>query len=196
MKEVLFATYNSGKLIEVGQILAPLDIKLKSLVDFGIPDVPETGTTFIENALIKAHHAAKHSNMPVLADDSGICVEALGGAPGIYSARYAGEHGNMQANKQKMLKELQNIEDRRAYFYTCVVLLRHPGDPTPLIGEGKWHGEITHEPKGNNGFGYDPLFWVPTHQSTAAQLDDHVKNQLSARGLALQMLVERLQSNF
>lgn len=196
MKEVLFATHNSGKLVEVNQILEPYDIHLTSLKDHGISDVEETGTTFIENALLKAHHGAQFIDMPILADDSGICVNALQGAPGIYSARYAGEHGNSESNKAKMLQELEGKTNRAAYFYTCMVLLRHKGDPAPLISEGFWHGEIGTEPKGNNGFGYDPLFWVPTHDKTAAELDDYEKNKLSARGQALQHMIKLIETRF
>lgn len=196
MKLVL-ASGNAGKLVEMREILADLDIELIAQSALGIADAEETGLTFVENALLKARHAARVSGLPALGDDSGICVDAHGGAPGLLSARYAGEHGNAQANIAKLLDALRDVPDARrtAHFHCSVVLLRHADDPAPLIAEGRWHGTILHAPRGDHGFGYDPIF-LPDDGAglAAAELDAATKNRISHRALALAKLRE-LQSS-
>ncbi len=189
MKLVL-ASSNPGKLTEMREILADLDIELVAQSAFGIADADETGTTFVENALIKARHASLASGLPALGDDSGLCVDALNGAPGLYSARYAGDHGNAEANNAKLLKTMHDIPDERrdAHFHCTIVLLRHADDPAPLIAEGHWHGRILHAPRGHNGFGYNPVFLDPPSGLSAAELDAATKNRLSHRGQALARL--------
>ena len=193
MKLVL-ASGNVGKLGEMREILSDLDIELVAQSGFGIGDAEETGTTFVENALLKARHAARASGLPALGDDSGICVDALDGAPGLYSARYAGEHGNGAANIAKLLDALRDVPDaqRTAHFHCSIVLLRKPDDPAPLIAEGRWHGTILRAPRGSNGFGYDPVFFDPHFGKSAAELDAATKNRISHRGLALAKLRELL----
>jgi XTP/dITP diphosphohydrolase len=158
-----------------------------------VSDAEETGLTFVENALIKARHAARATGMPALADDSGICVDVLGGAPGLYAARYAGRHGDSAANNAKLLHELAGVpmEKRSAYFIAVLVVLRHADDPAPLVAEGRWHGRILEAPRGEGGFGYDPLFLPAGHELGAAELDPAVKNRLSHRGQALEVLKAR-----
>jgi XTP/dITP diphosphohydrolase len=164
----------------------------------GVEDVPETGLTFVENALIKARHAAAVTGLPALADDSGLIVDALGGAPGLYSARYAGQPTSDAANNAKLLEAMRDVPDdqRRARFYAVIVLLRHPEDPQPLIAEGAWEGQITRELRGNGGFGYNPLFLDPDHGLTAAEMDTALKNRLSHRARALEALGQRLTTLF
>ena len=198
MKLVL-ASSNRGKLIEMrailnGSGLADLDVELIAQSDLGIEDAEETGTTFVENALIKARHAARASGLPALGDDSGLCVDALNGAPGLYSARYAGSHGDAAANIAKLLDAIKDVPDTRrtAHFHCTIVLLRHAEDPAPLIAEGRWHGRILHAPRGHNGFGYDPVFLDPTLDAGAAELDAATKNRVSHRGQALASLRELL----
>ena len=193
MSKLVIASGNAGKLREIARILAPLDIQAVPQSEFNVPDCPEPHVTFVENCLAKARHASAHSGLPALADDSGICVEALGGAPGVYSARYAGEPKSDQRNNEKLIAALANETNRRAH-YTCVmVYVRHPDDPEPIISEGRWHGEIIDTPRGENGFGYDPYFLVPQFGKTGAELDQDTKNAISHRGQALRDLVEKLK---
>jgi XTP/dITP diphosphohydrolase len=195
MKLVL-ASSNQGKLQELRELLAGDGIELIAQSDLGVEDADETGTTFVENALIKARHATRVTGLPALADDSGICVDALKGAPGLYSARYAGEHGNASRNIDKLLEMLHDTSDdrRTAHFYCVLVLLRHPEDPQPLIVEGQWNGRILHERRGSGGHGYDPVFFDPLHGQAAAEMEPGLKNRLSHRGQALALLRARLQS--
>lgn len=193
MSKLVIASGNAGKLREIARILAPLDIQAVPQSEFDVPDCPEPHVTFVENCLAKARHASAHSGLPALADDSGICVEALGGAPGVYSARYAGEPKSDQRNNEKLIAALVNETNRRAH-YTCVmVYVRHPDDPEPIISEGRWHGEIIDTPRGENGFGYDPYFLVPQFGKTGAELDEDTKNAISHRGQALRDLVDKLK---
>jgi XTP/dITP diphosphohydrolase len=194
MRSVVLASGNRGKLAEFGAMLAALDLDVVPQARFGVTDAEETGLTFVENALIKARHAARATGLAALADDSGLCVDALAGAPGLYSARYAGRHGDDAANNARLLAELANVADERrgAYFYCCLVLLRHAEDPSPLIAEGRWYGRVLHAPRGAGGFGYDPLFLPEGQTVSAAELDEADKNRLSHRGLALQALLQRL----
>jgi XTP/dITP diphosphohydrolase len=193
MSKLVIASGNAGKLREIARILAPLDIQAVPQSEFDVPDCPEPHITFVENCLAKARHASAHSGLPALADDSGICVEALGGAPGVFSARYAGEPKSDQRNNEKLIAALVNESNRRAH-YTCVmVYVRHPDDPEPIISEGRWHGEIIDTPRGENGFGYDPYFLVPQFGKTGAELDEDTKNDISHRGQALRDLVEKLR---
>ena len=180
---IVLASNNGKKIRELGAILAASDIHIQPQSDFGIGEVAETGTTFIENALIKARHAAAISGLPAIADDSGLCVPALGGAPGIYSARYSGEGD--AGNNRKLLAALANHSDRRAYYVCLIVYLRHADDPLPLITEGLWHGHITDTPRGDGGFGYDPLFIPDGYTQTAAELGVAEKNRISHRAKAL-----------
>ncbi len=190
---LVLASGNAGKVIELEQLLADSDVHLVAQTQLGVSDADETGLTFVENALIKARHAARATGMPALADDSGICVDALGGAPGLYAARYAGTHGDSAANNAKLLRELDGIpsERRQAYFIAVLVVLRHADDPAPLIAEGRWHGRILDAPRGNGGFGYDPLFLPDGYDVSAAELDPALKNRLSHRGQALAILQQR-----
>lgn len=193
MSKLVIASGNAGKLREIARILAPLDIQAVPQSEFNVPDCPEPHVTFVENCLAKARHASLHSGLPALADDSGICVEALGGAPGVFSARYAGEPKSDQRNNEKLIAALQGMANRRAH-YTCVmVFVRHPDDPEPVIAEGRWFGEIIDTPRGQNGFGYDPYFLVPEYGKTGAELDEDTKNAISHRGQALRDLVDKLK---
>lgn len=193
MKLVL-ASSNAGKLEELRHLLADTDIELIAQSDLGVTDADETATTFVENALIKARHASRLTGLPALADDSGICVDALNGAPGLYSARYAGEHGNAGRNIDKLLDALRDVPDaqRDAHFYCVLVLLHHADDPQPLIVEGEWRGRILHERRGTGGHGYDPVFLDPELGRSAAELEVALKNRISHRGRALAALRERL----
>jgi XTP/dITP diphosphohydrolase len=184
---LVVASSNPGKLVEIREVLAGLHVELVAQGDIGIGDADETASTFIENALLKARHAARLSGLPALGDDSGICVDALGGAPGLYSARYAGAHGDAAANIAKLLGALRDVPDsaRSANFYCVVVLLRHADDPAPLIAEGRWQGRILAAPRGGGGFGYDPVFFDPLLGRGAAELDAETKNRVSHRGQAL-----------
>ncbi|NUS38658.1 MAG: RdgB/HAM1 family non-canonical purine NTP pyrophosphatase [Lysobacter sp.] len=192
--KVVLASGNAGKLRELRALLEGDGFELHAQSEFGVDDVAETGLTFVENALLKARHAARATGLPALADDSGLCVDALDGAPGLYSARYAGEHGDARANIAKLLDALRAEPDERrgAHFRAVIVLLRHADDPQPLIAEGSWHGRILHAPRGNDGFGYDPVFFDPVHGASAAELDPALKNRISHRGQALAALRERL----
>jgi XTP/dITP diphosphohydrolase len=191
---LVLASSNRGKLAEIRGILADLDVDLVAQGDLGIADADETATTFVENALLKARHAAAASGLPALGDDSGICVDALDGAPGLYSARYAGVHGDAAANIARLLDALRDVPDERrgAHFHCVLVLLRHAADPAPLIAEARWHGRILHAPRGSGGFGYDPVFFDPALGRGAAELDASVKNRVSHRGQALAKLREML----
>jgi XTP/dITP diphosphohydrolase len=194
MKLVL-ASSNRGKLAEMDAILADLDVELVAQGDLGIADADETATTFVENALLKARQAARASGLPALGDDSGLCVDALGGAPGLYSARYAGAHGDAAANIAKLLDALRDVpdEERTAHFHCTIVLLRSADDPAPLVAESRWHGRILRAPRGSAGFGYDPVFLDPKLGASAAELDPATKNRISHRGLALARLRELLR---
>ena len=192
MKKLVLASNNAKKMKELNALLAPLGFEVIPQGQLGIPEAEEPHCTFVENALAKARHAAQLSGLPALADDSGLCVEALGGAPGVYSARYAGEPKSDARNNAKLLADLAGQSDRRAHFACVLVLVRAADDPQPIIAEGEWHGEILTAQRGADGFGYDPLFYVPTHCQTAAELDGAIKNQLSHRGLAMQKLIARL----
>ncbi len=193
MKKLVIASNNPGKLREIERILSPLGLEALPQSVFNIPEAEEPHCTFIENCLAKARHASEHSGLPALADDSGICVAALNGAPGVYSARFAGEPKSDQRNNQKLLEALANEANRNAHYYCVIVLVRHPHDPEPLIAEGVWEGEILREPRGSAGFGYDPLFLVPQLGKTGAELDMDEKNRISHRGKALAQLVEKLR---
>ncbi|MBK6355374.1 MAG: RdgB/HAM1 family non-canonical purine NTP pyrophosphatase [Betaproteobacteria bacterium] len=192
MKKLVLASNNAKKMKELNALLAPLGFEVIPQGQLGIPEAEEPYCTFVENALTKARHAAKHSGLPALADDSGLCVAALGGAPGVYSARYAGEPKSDARNNEKLLAELAGQGDRRAHFACVLVLVRSAEDPQPIIAEGEWHGTILDAQRGADGFGYDPLFYVPTHCQTAAELDGAIKNKLSHRGQAMQKLIARL----
>ncbi|PKO48572.1 MAG: non-canonical purine NTP pyrophosphatase, RdgB/HAM1 family [Betaproteobacteria bacterium HGW-Betaproteobacteria-4] len=192
MKKLVLASNNAKKMKELNALLAPLGFEVIPQGQLGIPEAEEPHCTFVENALAKARHAAAASGLPALADDSGLCVAALGGAPGVYSARYAGEPKSDARNNEKLLADLAGQTDRRAHFACVLVLVRSANDPQPIIAEGEWHGTILDSQRGADGFGYDPLFYVPTHCQTAAELDGTIKNQLSHRGQAMQKLIVRL----
>ena len=192
MKKLVLASNNAKKMKELNALLAPLGFEVIPQGQLGIPEAEEPHCTFVENALAKARHAAQLSGLPALADDSGLCVAALSGAPGVYSARYAGEPKSDARNNAKLLADLAGQNDRRAHFACVLVLVRAADDPQPIIAEGEWHGEILTTQRGADGFGYDPLFYVPTHCQTAAELDGAIKNQLSHRGQAMQKLIARL----
>ncbi|TXI26853.1 MAG: RdgB/HAM1 family non-canonical purine NTP pyrophosphatase [Nitrosomonas oligotropha] len=194
LKKLVIASNNSGKLREIGELLAPLAINVAPQSEFNISEADEPHITFVENALAKARHASRCSGFPALADDSGICVSALGGAPGVNSARYAGEPKSDERNNQKLVVALQNQIDRCAYYYCVIVLVRHVDDPQPIIVDGSWHGEIIDQPQGSGGFGYDPYFYLPEFGKTSAELTAEQKNQISHRGQALAKLVEILQA--
>jgi len=195
MKKLVIASNNPGKLREFQFLLQPLGIEVLTQAQLGIEEAEEPHQTFIENALAKARHASRLSGLPALADDSGICVNALDGAPGVQSARYAGAPKSDERNNEKLLREMQDITDRRAHYYCVLVLLRHADDPQPLIAEGEWHGEIALQPSGDGGFGYDPLFWLPEFGKTSAQLERKQKHAISHRGKALRALLEKLQTS-
>ena len=197
MKKLIIATSNPGKLREFREMLGGVGYEIVPQGELGIGDAEEPHGTFVENALAKARHASRLSKMPAFADDSGICVAALGGAPGVRSARYAdgpaaGRDAQDALNNAKLLAALAHATDRRAHYYCVIVLVRHADDPEPLIAEGRWHGEVAREPRGANGFGYDPYFLVPAFGRTAAELSPEEKNAVSHRGHALKQLVARL----
>jgi XTP/dITP diphosphohydrolase len=193
-RRIVLASSNAGKVREINQMLAGHGLEVLPQSEFGVPDIEETGLSFVENAILKARNAARHAGLPAIADDSGLEVDALGGAPGIYSARYAGPGAGDEANLRKLLADLEHVPDeaRTARFQCLMVYLRHADDPTPLLFQGTWEGRITRAPRGANGFGYDPVFFVPTHGCTAAELAPEEKNRLSHRGQALQRLVAAL----
>ncbi len=193
-RKVVLASNNPGKLREIAQILADLDVEVIPQSEFGVGEVEETGLTFVENALIKARHAAEVSGLPAIADDSGIEVDALNGRPGIYSARYGGPGASDEDNNAKLLRELEGVPEpqRTARYQAVLVYLRHPADPTPIVCTGSWEGRILTAPRGRNGFGYDPLFWVPTHGCASAELEPAEKNRISHRAKALACLKSAL----
>jgi XTP/dITP diphosphohydrolase len=194
MHRIVLASSNPGKLREFNALFADSGCEVITQASLGIDDAEETGLTFVENALLKARHAAQASGLPALADDSGLCVDILNGAPGLYSARYAGSHGDNAANNAKLLQTLDGMppDRRRAFFMCALVLLRHAADPTPLIVEGRWHGRVLEAPRGPGGFGYDPLFLPDGQTQSAAELDPALKNRLSHRGQAMAKLQARL----
>ncbi len=196
MKQIVLASSNPGKVREINQLLADLDLQVRPQSEFGVEDAEETGLSFVENAILKARNAARHTGLPAIADDSGIEVDALNGAPGIYSARFAGTGASDRDNLEKLLADLRGVPEagRSARFQCLLVYLRHAADPTPLICQGTWEGRILHEPRGTHGFGYDPVFYVPTHDCSSAELPPEVKNALSHRGQALRKLVSALQA--
>lgn len=193
MKRLVVASGNRGKLREIAEILAPLGIEPIAQGELGVSEAEEPFGTFVENALAKARHASAHTGLPALADDSGICVAALGGAPGVHSARFAGEPKSDDRNNALLVERLRGSPDRSAH-YTCVmVLVRHAGDPEPIIADGRWHGEVIDTPRGAGGFGYDPYFLVPAYGRTVAELTPDEKNAVSHRGVALRRLLELLR---
>lgn len=192
MKQVVVASNNAGKLREIMAILGPLGIEAIPQSRFNAPEAPEPHPTFVENALAKARNAARHTGLPALADDSGICVNALGGAPGVQSARFAGEPKSDQRNNEKLVADLAGQADRSAYYFAVLVLVNSENDPRPLIAEGRWAGMVIDTPRGSNGFGYDPYFYLPLHAKTVAELDVDLKNQVSHRASALRRLATLL----
>ena len=193
-ERIVLASNNAGKLREINQLLAEEQISVVAQSELLVPEAEETGLSFVENAILKARNAAAHSGLPAIADDSGLEVDALRGAPGIYSARYAGQGASDSANLEKLLRDLDEVPDdqRSARFQCLLVYMRHAEDPTPLICQGTWEGRIGREPRGDNGFGYDPVFLVPERHCTAAELPAEVKNRLSHRGQALSKLLAAL----
>lgn len=192
-RTLVLASNNAGKLKEFGAMLAPIGFDVHAQGEFDVPEAEEPHPTFVENALAKARHAARLTGLPALADDSGICVNALGGAPGVLSARYAGEPKSDARNNGKLVADLTPHADKSAYYYCVLVFVRHADDPQPIIAEGRWDGEVIAQPKGEGGFGYDPYFFLPAQQKTAAELSAEEKNKLSHRGQALRLLVEKLR---
>lgn len=192
--KVVLASGNKGKLKEFNQLLSPLDIEVVPQSDFNVSSVEETGLTFIENAILKARHASEISGLPAIADDSGLEVDALKGAPGIYSARFSGENATDASNNQKLLDALKDTtnEERTARFQCVLVYLKHPADPTPIVCQASWEGSILREARGDQGFGYDPLFWVPSKECSSAELDRDEKNKMSHRGKALRALIKQM----
>lgn len=189
---LVLASGNEGKLREFRRLLAPLAIDVIAQSELGIPEPHEPHATFVENALAKARHASEHAKLPALADDSGLCVRALGGAPGVHSARYAGEPKSDTRNNAKLIAALQGVADRRAHYACVLVLVRHAGDPEPILADGAWHGTIVDSPRGHGGFGYDPHFEDLTTGMTGAELPLPQKNELSHRGKAMRVLLEKL----
>ncbi|WP_213715364.1 XTP/dITP diphosphatase [Cedecea lapagei] len=196
MQKVVLATGNAGKVRELANLLADFGFDVVAQTELNVESVEETGLTFIENAILKARHAAKVTGLPALADDSGLAVDALGGAPGIYSARYAGEDASDRQNLDKLLEALKDVPDdkRQAQFHCVLVYMRHAEDPTPLVFHGSWPGVITHAPAGQGGFGYDPIFYVPSEGKTAAELTRDEKSAISHRGQALKLLLEAMRN--
>ena len=188
MRRIVIASNNAGKLREIEAILAPLGIEIVPQSALGVPEAEEPHPTFVENALVKARNAARHTGLPALADDSGICVNALDGAPGVQSARYAGEPKSDERNNRKLVDALRGAADRAAYYCAVLVLVDHENDPRPLIAEGVWHGEVIDAPRGAGGFGYDPYFYLPRFGMTAAEMSPERKNRVSHRALALHRL--------
>jgi XTP/dITP diphosphohydrolase len=194
---IVFASNNAGKLREIEELLRSEEIGVVPQGELGVPEPEETGLTFVENAILKARNAARHSGLAAIADDSGIEVDALRGAPGIYSARFAGPGASDADNLRQLLEALQGVPEpqRSARFQCLMVYMRHAADPTPMICQGTWEGRILEAPRGENGFGYDPVFYVPTHGCSAAELDPGIKNKLSHRGQALRRLRQRLEGD-
>ena len=195
MEEIVLATGNAGKVDEMAHLLEKLDIRVHAQSEFAVPSVKETGLTFVENAILKARNAAAASGLPAVADDSGLEVDALQGRPGIYSARFAGEGASDQANNERLLDRLRGLDDeaRTARYQCVIVMLEHERDPTPIICQGTWEGRILSRPRGKGGFGYDPLFFVPTHECSAAELAPEEKNRISHRGQAMYCLRRQLE---
>lgn len=200
-KQLVLASSNTGKVAELQSLLADQGIEVVPQTQFGVPDADETGLSFIENAILKARHAARLTGLPAIADDSGLAVQALGGAPGIYSARYATMHDALQdgepkdaANIRFLLKQMTQHDDRRAEFHCVLALVLHAEDPVPLIAHGRWAGLITREMRGAGGFGYDPIFWLPELNKTSAELSKAEKSMLSHRGQALRLLLTQLKA--
>ncbi|OIQ90195.1 dITP/XTP pyrophosphatase [mine drainage metagenome] len=194
MDKLVIATGNTHKLQEIRSLLHPLGIEIFLQSDFNVPEAAEPHPTFVENALAKARQAARLTGLPALADDSGLCVPALGGLPGVISAIYAGEPRSDARNNEKLLTAMRDVTDRRAHYHSTLVLLRHADDPQPVIAEGQWHGVILPAPRGKGGFGYDPLFLDPTLNQSVAELSLDDKNRVSHRGQALRVLLEKLKS--
>jgi XTP/dITP diphosphohydrolase len=194
VKKLVLASGNAGKLREFGQLLASFDFEVLPQSAFNVPEAEEPHITFVENAIAKARHAAQLTGLPALADDSGLCVSALGGAPGVWSARYGGEPKSDAKNNAKLLADLAGVADRRAHYVAVLVLMRSADDPQPIVAEGEWHGEIVDAPRGAGGFGYDPYFLVPGTGLTVAELPHEEKNRLSHRGKALAQLLARLRA--
>jgi XTP/dITP diphosphohydrolase len=194
MQKLVIASNNPGKLREIGAILQPMDFEVLPQSAFNISEAEEPYCTFIENCLAKARHASQHSGLPALADDSGICVDALNGAPGVYSARFAGEPKSDRRNNEKLIELLQDHTNRKAHYYCVIVLVRYPEDPQPVIAEGAMYGEIIDTPRGSDGFGYDPYFLIPKLGKTGAEIPLEHKNRISHRGKALAVLVEKLKA--
>lgn len=192
-QRLILASNNAGKLKEFAQLLEPIGFDLHPQGEFNVPEAEEPFGTFVENALAKARHASRLTGLPALADDSGVCVNALGGAPGVYSARFAGEPKSDARNNEKLVADLAGHADKSAYYYCVLVYVRHADDPQPVIADGQWHGEIIDTPRGANGFGYDPHFLIPSLGKTTAELEPSVKNAHSHRGQALRALVEKLK---
>jgi XTP/dITP diphosphohydrolase len=191
-RDLVIASNNPGKLAEFSRLLGPLGYRVRTQSELGIGEAEEPHPTFIENALAKARHASRASGLPALADDSGICVPVLGGAPGVQSARYAGEPRSDDANNAKLVQALSSHTDKSAYYYCVLVFVRHAEDPQPVIAEGRWQGELITKPRGEGGFGYDPHFLLPALGKTAAELSAEQKNELSHRGQALRALMAKL----
>ncbi len=192
-QRLILASNNPGKLKEFSEILSPLGFELHPQGEFNVPEAEEPYATFVENALEKARHASRLTGLPALADDSGVCVNALGGAPGVWSARYAGEPKSDARNNEKVIADLAEHADKSAYYYCVLVYVRHADDPQPVIADGVWPGEISATARGSNGFGYDPHFWLPSLGKSAAELSPAEKNALSHRGQALRALVGKLK---
>jgi len=194
--DVVLASSNKGKIAEFQGALEPLGFNVIPQSEFNVSDVPEDGLSFVENAIIKARHASKETSLPAIADDSGLEANALKGAPGIFSARFSGEHGNDKTNNEKLLFELKPHSDRTARFQCALAFLRFANDPNPIISQAAWLGKILTKPQGENGFGYDPLFWIPQLQKTSAQLEPNEKKEISHRAMALADLTKKLQHDF
>ncbi|MFL0800233.1 MAG: RdgB/HAM1 family non-canonical purine NTP pyrophosphatase [Agarilytica sp.] len=194
MQTIVLASGNPGKLREFQSLLGNLGYDIRPQSEFAVDNAEETGLTFVENAILKARHACKHTGHAAISDDSGIEVDALKGAPGIYSARFSGEDGDDTANNEKLLRELAGIpnEQRTARYQCVLVYMAHEFDPTPIIAQGSWEGTILEAPVGENGFGYDPLFWVPTHNCSSAQLSKDTKNGMSHRAIAMKKLIDQI----
>jgi XTP/dITP diphosphohydrolase len=192
-QRLILASNNAGKLKEFAQLLAPIGFELHPQGEFNVPEADEPFGTFVENALQKARHASRLTGLPALADDSGVCVNALGGAPGVYSARYAGEPKSDARNNEKLIQDLASHADKSAYYYCVLVYVRHADDPQPVIADGIWRGRIVDAPRGANGFGYDPYFLIPELGKTTAELEPFEKNAISHRGQAIRALVDKLK---
>ena len=197
-QRIVLASNNAGKVREFNQLLAGSELEVIPQSEFQVEEIEETGLTFVENALLKARNAAQHTGLPAIADDSGLEVDALEGAPGIYSARYAGAGASDRQNLEKLLEALKDVgdENRSARFQCLMVYMHHPADPTPMIFQGTWEGRILRAPQGSNGFGYDPVFYVPAQQCSSAELPSDLKNSLSHRGQALRQLISVLRGQY